>query len=213
MSEGRMSLGENIQGLFRNPEETFRNIHKDKLIPGTLIVLFSALLAGWSERLYLSKIPASIFLSRLPFNPAGSEALKSRILNLSTITSFLGILVVWILSTLIMHVIATITTGEGDLQGLYAKTGFASTILVIHQIIRLVDASFIPSSTALILFTQGQTGLQMALLDIFPLFRIVYLILAGLALSVNYGTSRVKGLTISLLSHMIYLIIPLLVMG
>lgn len=204
-----------IKGVLTNPSETLNNIDESGLNKGVLVVLTAAILAGLAQRIYLSKIPSAVFLSQLPINIANTQGLKNSVLTFSTLTSILGLLIFWLLSNILVHAISNQLSNGGSIKGIFAKTGYTAIILVIQQLIRLVDAFTASSHTITSLYTQqwAQEGFMKpvsAILGVFPLFRILYLILVGTAIAINYDMSRRKGTLISISSHLIFLIIPLL---
>jgi hypothetical protein len=57
---------------------------------------------------------------------------------------------------------------------------------------------------------EGLTNLLTIILRAYPLFRVLYLILVGLAVAVNYNMNRGKATIVALASNLVFLIIPLL---
>ena len=204
-----------VTGVLTRPTETFKNIDEASLSRGFIIVLVAALLSGLAQCVYLSKIPVAFFLSRIPVNIANPGAVKNQILTFAPIFSAAELLIFWLFTTLIIHVASSQLSQGGSLNAIYAKTGYASTVLIIQQLVRLIDASILTSGAVTGLYSQGigqqgLTNLLTIILRVYPLFRVLYLILVGMAIAVNYSMSPRRATIIALASNLIFLIIPLL---
>ena len=130
-----------------------------------------------------------------------SEMLK----NASAVIAVVGTLLGWVLSTVVYHGGARLLGGKGNLNRMFALSGYASLPLLGHQLLRFVyypvlGQPMLTTTTRLDLFFEA-----------FNVFTVAALILTGVAVMINYGLSGRMSALVALLPTFILLAFGLVV--
>jgi hypothetical protein len=153
----------------------FENITSKDLKKGFAVVLVAAVLSAASVILEAGK---STFIS----STAGTSV------YISAAISFGTYLVLWLVSSLVIHASARVLKGKGSLRRFLAMNGLAYIPLVIQGLLSVVDVVMSPT------IPQSATGLGIIgiLLGEFNVFNSMTLILSAVAAMANYDLSRKK---------------------
>jgi hypothetical protein len=202
MSETKKGFIGLVVGTLRSPQLTLEQINQDYLLKSLIIIVVLAILNMVSASIYISKIPIELYIPQI--GQAGVDvSMVSQ--SFGTISAIMGIVRTtysYVLPVLLIHIIATLTGGQGTLKRTFTLNGFASIPLIIQQLFRVVD-SLVTSAKSLtsyqlyMLEINGRLLKILASMNIFTVFGIATLVLIGYGIAVNYGTSRRKGLIIA----------------
>jgi len=153
----------------------FENLTSKDLMKGFAVVLLAAVLSATAVILEAGK---STFTS----STAGTS------IYITAAISFGTYLVLWLVSSLIIHASARVLKGKGSLRRFLAMNGFAYIPLVIQGLLSVLDVVMSPT------IPQSATGLGIVgvLLGEFNVFNSATLILSAVAAMANYGLSRKK---------------------
>ena len=125
-----------------------------------------------------------------------------------------SILVGFAASTLLMHGVATLVGGGGNMKRFFAMHGFAATPHVINYLVRLAD-SFISSPSQLAGYFVANRDIQNSVLkafigtNLFTVFGLAALIYIMYALAENYQIGRRKAFIIALIPYVLYVAVNL----
>ena len=214
MSEEKIGFIETVSGVLRKPSVTFPHIQEGDLMKGLIIVLVTAVLAGVSTMTYMNKIPMEVLLSSLNNANVDASSIQGTVGIFSAIGVIVAVLAGWALSTLLFHALSNLIGGAGDMKRFFATTGFASTPLLIKQIIRMVDSFTISQDAAIGFFLANRdignkllTGLMGA--NLLNIFGLATLYLTINAIDVNYGLGKGKSLVLALIPPIVSLAMTL----
>lgn len=208
MNEKKQGILERFIGVLYKPRQTFITIVESDLNKAVLVIVLMIILAGYSEMVYTSKIPYSIIVSGLDNVDSGQIASSTGIL----IVIGIGVIVSvgWIISTLLIHILIKFTGGVGSLKRFFAMHCYVSVPNLLKQLLRVIDASLLDSST-LTGYYLSNKGINNKLLkallgtDLLNIWGLAYFALIVIAIEENYKTSRSKAVIIAILPSLIYL--------
>lgn len=208
MSEDR-SIPNPLRCLIK-PLETLSKVNERDLWIGLVVVLIIAFLASSARYNYAMKLPIEIpeILQR-PGGRVNPEAFKRNIAYFQAFGEGAAIILNWLLTSILIHLYTRALGGRGNLKGLMAKAGFASTPRLIQQLLRLIDSYTIARENLLELIASLQSWTPRTLTHI-NLFQLWILILLIIAASTNYETSRRRAAASTLLAYLTLLLTPLL---
>lgn len=228
-------LASQIVGCLTSPRRTLQEIlEKPNLKKATMIILLIAIMAGWASYNYTGKLPFTPELlpggGTLPRGPFGgmfrSGAGGAGQSNpqfpmqirpiLSTIVGIVGILGSWLISSILFHLISKTQGGNGEFKNMLTLAGYASTPLLIQQLLRLVDSFLITEDV----ITQFAQGLQlfaspfpnavlnsaMKTLNIFKIWSIILMIIA---IKKNYKISTSRSVIVSVGAYVILIFVSI----
>jgi len=208
MSEHR-STPNPLSCLIR-PVKTLSDVDESHLWIGLALILLIASIASTARYNYAIKLPVEIpeFLQG-PGRQINPEAFKRNIAYFQAFGEGVGILSNWMLTSILIHLYTKALGGRGSLKGMLSKAGYASTPLLIQQILRLIDSYTIRRENLLELLAslQGWPPRTLTHLNIFLLWTIILLIIAA---STNYETSKRRAAASTLLAYLTLILIPLL---
>jgi hypothetical protein len=138
MSEERKGFFELVVGVLGRPRETFRYVSERDLTRGLLMVLLMVVLAAASASTYMSKIPLDVLVPQLGQAGVDASQLGGSMGMFAGIGVAVSILVGFAASTLLMHGIATLTGGGGNMRRFFAMHGFATTPHVLNYLVSRV---------------------------------------------------------------------------
>ncbi|MCD6479234.1 YIP1 family protein [Candidatus Bathyarchaeota archaeon] len=193
-----------------NPLDTLSKVDERDLWIGLVVVLLIAFLASTARYNYAMKLPIEIpeFLQR-PGSRVNPETFKRNIAYFQAFSEGATTILNWLLTSILIHLYTRALGGRGSLRRLMAKAGFASTPLLIQQLLRLIDSYTITGENLLELIASLQSWTPRILTHI-SLFQIWLLILLIIAASTNYRTSKRRAAASTLLAYLTLLLIPLL---
>ena len=145
-----MNLLNKITGILIKPEETIKEISDRPYIEESfLIVGIIAILSAIS--VYI--MPFNYDFSELP--PEGLETIKLLTTVVPVITALIGVIIMWIIASGIIHFISVALGGEGKFTQMLVVYGYSRTPLIINVVIGIIFYSFIEPITITISATTG----------------------------------------------------------
>ena len=214
MSEERKGFLELVAGVLRSPQETFQYVSERDLTRGLLIVLLMVVLAAASASTYISKIPLEVLVPQLGQAGVDASQLGGSMGVFAGIGVSVSILIGFAVSTLLMHGVATLTGGGGNMKRFFAMHGFAATPHVVNYMVRLAD-SFISAPSQLAGYFVANRAIENSVLkavigtNLFTVFGLAALIYITYALEENYQISRRKAFIIALIPYVLYVVVNL----
>ncbi|MCW4051569.1 MAG: YIP1 family protein [Candidatus Bathyarchaeota archaeon] len=209
MNEENIGFVGKVSGVLRHPQESFSTISEDDLMKGLLIVLVTVVLAVASSSAYMSKIPLEVLVPQI----AGVGDMSQIGGNMGLFAGIgvaFSVLAGYVLSTLIMHGVANLTGGRGNMKRFFAMHGFATTPHLVNYLLRTIDAYTISSQSVVNYFVANReignkavrALMNSGLTNVFGLAVLVYL---TSAVAENYGVSRNKAFIIALIPYLLAL--------
>ena len=200
-----------IRGLVRciiSPQSSFRSIlEKPSLMKATALILVIAVVAAWASFNYTGKLPLSYFIDQRPGGIVNPEQLRQASIIAGAIMALIGVFGTWLISSALIHGCSIRLGGKGTFRSMLTLAGFASTPLLIQQVLRLAD-SFMVSEEALQLATSLQMpAIAEAAVGIFTIFGIWSMILLIIATRENYKMSTAKSTAATILSFIVLIFI------
>ena len=214
MSEERKGFVELVTGVLRRPKETFQYVSEKDLARGLVMVFLMVVLAAVSASTYMSKIPLEVLVPQLGQAGVDASQLGGSMGLFAGIGVAVSILIGFAASTLLMHGVATLTGGGGNMKRFFAMHGFAATPHVLNYMVRLVD-SFISSPSQLAGYFVANRDIENSVLravvgtNLFTVFGLAALIYITYALAENYQIGRRKAFIIALMPYILYLAVNL----
>jgi hypothetical protein len=214
MSEDRKGFVELVAGVLRRPQETFQYVSEKDLVRGLVMVFLMVVLAAVSAFTYMSKIPLEVLVPQLGQAGVDASQLGGSMGLFAGIGVAVSILIGFAASTLLMHGVATLTGGGGNMKRFFAIHGFAATPHVLNYLVRLVD-SFISSPSQLAGYFVANRDIKNSVLravvgtNLFTVFGLAALVYITYAVAENYQIGRRKAFIIALMPYILYLAINL----
>jgi len=214
MSEERKGFVELVAGVLRRPQETFQYVSEKDLARGLVMVFLMVVLAAVSASTYMSKIPLEVLVPQLGQAGVDASQLGGSMGLFAGIGVAVSILIGFAASTLLMHGIATLTGGGGNMKRFFAMHGFAATPHVLNYLVRLVD-SFISSPSQLAGYFVANRDIENSVLravvgtNLFTVFGLAALLYITYALAENYQIGRRKAFIIALMPYILYVAVNL----
>jgi hypothetical protein len=214
MNEDRKGFVELVAGVLRRPQETFQYVSERDLMRGLLIVFLMVVLAAVSASTYMSKIPLEVLVPQLGQAGVDASQLGGSMGLFAGIGVAVSILVGFAVSTLLMHGVATLTGGGGNMKRFFAMHGFAATPHTLNYVLRLAD-SFVSSSSQLagyfVANREIDNGVLKAVIgtNLFTVFGLAALVYITYAVAENYTIGRRKAFIIALVPYVLYVAINL----
>jgi len=198
---GRLSFIRDLVRCLISPQSSFRSIlEKPSLMKATALILMIAIVAAWASFNYTGKLPPSFFVDQRPGEIANSEQLRQASIIAGAMTALIGVFGTWLISSALIHGFSSRLGGKGTFRSMLTLAGYASTPLLIQQVLRLAD-SFMVSEEALQLATSLQMpAIAEATVGIFTIFGIWSMILLIIATRENYKMSTAKSTAATILS-------------
>jgi hypothetical protein len=214
MSEERKGFVELVAGVLRKPQETFQYVSEKDLARGLVMVFLMVVLAAVSASTYMSKIPLEVLVPQLGQAGVDASQLGGSMGLFAGIGVAVSILVGFAASTLLMHGVATLTGGGGNMKRFFAMHGFAATPHVLNYLVRLAD-SFISSPSQLAGYFVANRDIENNVLravvgtNLFTVFGLAALIYITYAVAENYQIGRRKAFIIALMPYILYMAVNL----
>jgi len=222
MSETKTKFLNQILDCSRSPRRGFESIKSEDLKKGMVIILLIAAISAYAGYNYTSKTTFQLpFLSdprasqQMPTQAINSDALRTNLIIFSTLGNFITVFTGWLLTGVVLHVLARLMTGEGGLKRLLAQMGFASTPLVLQQLLRLIDAYMISPEALMDVRASLALGGSLAMrfmsraMTTFTIFGIWTFILTVMAVSVNYQGSKRKSAIATIVTYVVVIVVRL----
>jgi len=207
---GRLSFIRDLVRCLISPQSSFRSIlEKPSLMKATALILVIAIVAAWASFNYTGKLPLSYFIDQLPGGIANPEQLRQASIIAGAMTALIGVFGTWLISSALIHGFSSRLGGKGTFRSMLTLAGFASTPLLIQQVLRLAD-SFMVSQEALLLTATLQisadpllNSIASAAVSIFTIFRLWSIVLLVVALRENYKMSTARSIVVAAVSYIL----------
>ena len=205
---GRLSFIRDLVRCLISPQSSFRSIlEKPSLMKATALILVIAIVAAWASFNYTGKFPLSYFIDQRPGGIVNPEQLRQASIIAGAMMALIGVFGTWLISSALIHGFSSRLGGKGTFRSMLTLAGFASTPLLIQQVLRLAD-SFMVSEEALQLATSLQMpAIAEAAVGIFTIFGIWSMILLIIATRENYKMSTAKSTAATILSFIVLIFI------
>jgi hypothetical protein len=202
MSDVKLGFLEQITGVLYRPKYVFSRVSGSDLLKGLLLMILMTFFAVYSSMNYMSKIPLSVISPQLE----GSMAV------FVGIGTGITIIVGWVAVTILLHGLGVLSGGGGTMKRFFAMHGFASVPVLLNQLIRVMDSSFLDSSTLTsfyLAYRDIDNKLLKALLgtNLLNIWGLATFALLIVAVEENYEVNRTRAFLIVLLPSVIHLLI------
>jgi len=222
MNEGesrKSSFIREILGCMTSPRSSFRSVlDKPSLMKAISLVLAIAIIAAWASFNYMGKFPLTHLAQQLERlfpgqrTPVSPEQLRQAWMIMSALMALIGVFGTWIISSALIHGFSTGLRGNGSFRSMLTLTGYASTPLLIQQLLRLAHSFAVSQEEMLQLATSPQVSahpllnsIASAALNIFTIFRLWSIVLLIIAASENYKISMTRS-TVAIFLSLIVII-------
>jgi hypothetical protein len=213
VSDERKGFVELAVGVLRGPGEYFKYVEERDLSRGLIIVAIMVVFAAASSSIYMSKIPLEVLVPQLSEVDVSTVGDISGSMGLfSAAGAAVSVLAGWILSTLIMHGLATLAGGKGGLKRFFAMHGFAATPHALNHVLRTVDA-YVSSSQSIVAYYTANRDVGFKLLraalntNMVTVFGVAGLVYVTYAVAENYGVQRGRAAMIALVPVLLFFLV------
>ncbi len=205
MSEKPGFIGQFL-GVLYKPREIFKTVDEGDLTKAIVIALLMVALATYSTMTYMAKIPLDVLAPQLQGVDAGPIA--GSMGTISGIAAGVSLLVGWVITGLVLHLMGKFSGGDGSMKRYFALYGFASVPLLLNQVMRVVDASVVDSSSLIgyfVTYRDLSNKLVRALIgaNLMNIWALAGIALVSLSLEENYKVGGGRAVTIALLPSVV----------
>jgi hypothetical protein len=211
IENGKLSFIREIIGCLISPRSSFRSIlESPSLLKATALILVIAIVASWASFNYTGKLPTSFFVDQRPGGIVNAEQLRQASMTINAMLGLISIFGTWVIGSALIHGFSSPLGGKGTFKSMLTLAGYASTPLLIQQVLRLAD-SFTAGQDAVL---QLVTGLQIsvypllntianATMNIFTIFRLWSIVLFVVAIRENYKMSTARSIFVAAISFVL----------
>ena len=205
MSEKPGFIGQ-LLGVLYKPREIFKTVDEGDLSKGIFIALVMVVLAAYSAMTYMGKIPLDVLAPQLQGIDEGPMA--GSMGTISGIAGGVSLLVGWVITGLVLHLLGKFSGGDGSMKRFFALYGFASVPTLLNQVLRVVDATIV-DSTSLIGYFVSYRDLSNKLVRAFiganlmNIWSLAGIALVSLSLQENYRVGGGRAALIALLPSVV----------
>jgi len=208
---GKLSFIKEIIGCIISPQSSFKSIlEKPSLIKATALILVIALVAAWASFNYTGKLPLSFFADQRPGGIVNPEQLRQGSMTINAMLGLISIFGIWIISSALIHGLSSRFGGKGTFRNMLTLGGYASTPLLIQQVLRLADSFTASEGEVLQLVTDFQISahpllntIANATMNIFTIFRLWSIVLLVVAIHENYNMSTARSIVVVAISFIL----------
>ncbi len=163
-----MNLTDRIIGMITNPAETIKDISEHPYIEeAVLIVGITAVFSAISAYLLQSRI----IYDFSDIDTTGLEAIQLITTVMPIVMALIGVLIMWVIATGIVHLVSVALGGEGQFTQMLVVYGYAYIPIMISVVIGMVMMNFIEPITITISST-GTPDSSMGQLTSNPLYQM-----------------------------------------
>ena len=207
-----------IIGCLTSPRSSFRSIQESpSLMKATALILVIAIVSAWASFNYTGKLPHSFFVDQQPGGIVNPEQLRQASMTINAMLGLISIFGTWVISSALIHGLSSPLGGKGTFKSMLTLAGYASTPLLIQQILRLADSITAGQEEVL----QLVTGLQIsaypllntianAAMNIFTIFRLWSIALFVVAIHENYKMSTARSIVVAAISFVLIAFLSML---
>jgi len=208
---GKLSFIKEIIGCIISPRSSFKSIlEKPNLIKATALILVIAIVAAWASFNYTGKLPLSFFADQRPGGIVNPEQLRQGSMTINAMLGLISIFGIWIISSALIHGLSSRLGGKGTFRNMLTLGGYASTPLLIQQVLRLADSFTASQGEVLQLVTDFQISahpllntIANATMNIFTIFRLWSIVLLVVAIHENYNMSTARSIVVAAISFIL----------
>lgn len=195
-----------------SPQSLFKSIlEKPSLRMAAALIFVIAIIAAWAGYNYMGKLPLKFSFEGGLVNP---EQMRQALMVVSVIVSFIGIFGGWFISSALLHAFSRSQGGEGTFRNMLTLTGYASTPLLIQNLLRLIDSFTVSQEELLRIVGTLQISNQPFLnaianmaINTFTIFRLWSMALIVIALRENYKISTRRSIATVIMTYIIMMLL------
>lgn len=195
-----------------SPQSSFKSIlEKPSLRMAAALIFVIAIIAAWAGYNYMGKLPLKFPFEGGLVNP---EQMRQALMVVSVIVSFIGIFGGWFISSALLHAFSRSQGGEGTFRNMLTLTGYASTPLLIQNLLRLIDSFTVSQEELLRIVGTLQISNQPFLnaianmaINTFTIFRLWSMALIVIALRENYKISTRRSIATVIMTYIIMMLL------
>ena len=207
MSKEKSGFLGQFTGVLYKPRAIFSASDEGDLVKGLLVMFIMVVLAAYSSMVYMSKLPLSVLSPMLEDVDIGQFGGTMGVM--AGVGAGVTIILGWVAGTFLMHGLSRLSGGDGSMRTFFAMHGFASVPSLLNQLLRVVDASIMDSTSLAGYFVAyreiGSKVLRALigtnLLNVWGLATVALLVIA---VEENYGLNRTRAVMIVLLPSVVY---------
>jgi len=207
----KLSFTREIIGCLTSPRSSFRSIlESPSLMKATALILVIAIVSAWASFNYTGKLPTSFFVDQQPGGILNAQQLRQASMTINAMLGLISIFGTWVIGSALIHGFSSPLGGKGTFKSMLTLAGYASTPLLIQQILRLADSITAGQDAVL----QLVTGLQIsaypllntianATMSTFTIFRLWSIVLFVVAIRENYKMSTARSIFAAAISFVL----------
>ena len=186
--------------LYR-PRAIFKTVDEGDLTKGVFIAVLMVALAAYSTMTYMGKIPLDVLAPQLQGMDAGD--IEGSMGILSGVAAGITLLVGWVFTGLILHLLGKFSGGDGSMKRYFALYGFTTVPALFNQVLRSVDAGIMDSASLIgyfVAYRDMSSKLVRALIgaNLLNVWALAGIALVVLSLEENYGVGKGRAVLIAL---------------
>jgi len=180
-----------IRGSIISPRETFTEIKPQDLSKGVFLVIVLTVSTAVANLTYGGRAVDTGFMRPMTN------------VTMLAISGGVGVIGGWLIQSMAIHLTSSVKDSEGGFKRFLALTGFASTPLLIRQLLRVVDALTINSALITEMMSLKDNSKFIEVLfnsnsDILNVFGVWSMILVMIAVIINYQTSKIRSVILTI---------------
>jgi hypothetical protein len=200
MSEKPGFIGQFLGVLYR-PRAIFKTVDEGDLTKGVFIAGLMVALAAYSTMTYMGKIPLDVLAPQLQGINAGD--IEGSMGILSGVAAGITLLVGWVFTGLILHLLGKFSGGDGSMKRYFALYGLTTVPALFNQVLRSVDAGIMDSASLIgyfVAYRDMSSKLVRALIgaNLLNVWALAGIALVVLSLEENYGVGKGRAVLIAL---------------
>ena len=207
----KLSFIKEIIGCLISPRRSFRSIlESPSLMKATALILVIAIVSAWASFNYTGKLPTSFFVDQQPGGIVNPEQLRQASMTINAMLGLISIFGTWVIGSALIHGFSSRLGGKGTFKSMLTLAGYASTPLLIQQVLRLADSITAGQDEVLRLVTDLQISaypllnmIANAAMNIFTIFRLWSIALFVVAIHENYKMSTARSIVVAAISFVL----------
>jgi hypothetical protein len=204
MSEKPGFIGQFLGVLYR-PRVIFSTVDEGDLTKGIVIAVIMVALAAYSTMTYMGKIPLEVLTPQLQGVDAGP--MVGSLGTISGVAAGVTMIVGWTLTGLVLHLLGKFSGGDGSLKRYFALYGFTTVPGLLNQVLRVVDARIMDSSSLIgyfVSYRDMSNNVVKAFIgaNLFNVWSLAGIALLVLSLEENYKLGRGRAVVLALVPNL-----------
>jgi hypothetical protein len=215
MSKNERSGLRQVIHCLKSPKSSFKSIlEKPSLRMAAALIFVIAIIAAWAGYNYMGKLPLKFPVEGGLVNP---EQIRQALMVVSVIASFISIFGGWFISSALLHAFSRFQGGKGTFKNMLTLAGYASTPLLIQNLLRLIDSFTVSQEELLRIAGTLQVSSQPFLnaianiaINTFTIFRLWSMALIAIALRENYKISTSRSIATVIVTYIIMMFLSII---